>query len=425
MTGRPPTRHRARTVAALLLVALAGCSGAGGRSPAVPPSAPSGALSASAAGRSASDVASVLQDLLARRDAAVLTGDTAAFRATLADAGSREGRAQLGQLATARALRVQRLAHDVVAPVDDPSAVDVTVRYRLGGLDRADRTATVRYAVAEVDGRWRVRSATPADGRAAPPWVVLPGATVRRTAHAVVVGVGAAGELAAASATVDRALPGLRRTWDGTPAQVLVLLPGTAAQAAALLGHAGTTVGEVAGTTDGPVGADGRATGDRVVLDPVAHRRLTPSGRDVVLTHELTHVAVRATLAGTTPTWLAEGYADHLGYARADVAVSALLAPLTAAVRAGTAPTAVPTAADLDPAQGDIEVGYLAAWQAVELVAERDGEGAVVRLVRACTVPGDEDAAERACDAAMPAVLGTDRAGFTRAWRQRLAALAR
>ena len=181
----------------------------------------------------------------------------------------------------------------------------------------------------------------------------------------------------------------------------------------------------VGATTDGPVGADGLATGDEVVLDPQARRRLTAAGRDVVLTHELAHVAVRATVPGVAPTWLSEGYADHVGYTRADVPDAALLAPLVGALREGTAPHDLPDAASLDPALGDIEVGYLAAWQAVELVAAEHGEDGLRRLLRRCTVVGAEEAAERACDAAMPDVLGTDRAGLTRAWRQRLDDLAR
>ena len=119
---------------------------------------------------------------------------------------------------------------------------------------------------------------------------------------------------------VDRAVPALREQWTGAPARVLVLAPSTAAEADALLGRAPSSgAAPVAATTEGPTGAAGTATGDRVVLDPTAFGRLTASGRDVVLTHELAHVAVRSTVPGRPAAWLAEGYADHVGYARADV----------------------------------------------------------------------------------------------------------
>lgn len=372
----------------------------------------------------ATEVASAVDTLLGRRDAALVAGDTEAFAATLADPTAEAGRRQLTGFLAARALRVTRLAHDVLAPDVDPAAVDVTVRYRLSGTDRAERTARVRYVVARAGDGWRVASEGPVDGEAAPPWVAMPGLAVRRSAHAVVAGTARTSALEEAARTVDRAVPALRAAWPATPERVLVLVPDTVAEATALQG-AGDGTGRVAATTDGPVGADGLATGDRVLLDPQARRRLTTSGRDVVLTHEVAHVAVRATVPGTAPTWLTEGYADHVGYARADVPTSALLAPLAAAVRDGSAPTALPTADSLDPAVGDIEVGYLAAWQAVELVAEQHGEAALRRLVRRCSVTGSQEAAERACDAAMPVVLGTDRDALTRQWQRRLAALAR
>ncbi|MGG5261057.1 hypothetical protein [Phycicoccus avicenniae] len=419
----PPRRPWASAGPTLAVLLFAGCSA----TPAPTPSsttptatAPSPSTSSPA---SASEVATAVDALLTRREAALVAGDTRAFTATVAEPASDAGRAQLASSSAARALRVARLTHDVVAPVDDPSDVEVTLRYRIAGTDRADRTARVRYAVVRVGGTWRVAEETAVE--AAPPWLAMPGMRVVRTSRAVVVGTAPDTALEAASRTVERALPRLAKDWSDTPRRVLVLVPATVAEAAALGGGTAGGVGRVAASTDGPLGADGRATGDRVVLDPQARERLTPAGRDVVLTHELAHVAVRASVPGSAPTWLSEGYADHVGYARADVPDAALLAPLTAAVRAGTAPTALPDTASLDPAVGDIEVGYLAAWQAAELVADRYGEATLRRLVRRCSVLGPQEAAERACDATMPAVLGTDRAGLTRAWRQRLDALAR
>ncbi|QIM20703.1 hypothetical protein G7075_05320 [Phycicoccus sp. HDW14] len=434
MPGRPVTRPGpgpcTRGVLAGLsaVLLLTGCSGSGDApaGTASGPSTPAPALTSSSepAAPDPTDVASAVDALLTRREAALVAGDADAFAATVLDPGTDTGRRQVSGLAAARALRVTRLTHDVVAPVDDPRAVDVTLRYRLAGTDRGERTARVRYAVVDDGPGWRVDSELALDGEPAPPWVAMPELAVRRTAHAVVAGTAGASALDEAARTVDREVPVLRRGWSGTPAHVLVLVPDTVAEAAAL-GASGDGPGRVAATTDGPLDADGRATADRVLLDPQARRRLTTVGRDVVLTHELAHVAVRATVPGTTPTWLSEGYADHVGYARADVPRSALLAPLVAAVREGSAPDDLPSATSLDPSVGDIEVAYLAAWQAAELVVERRGEAGLRRLVQRCTVTGPAQDAERTCDAAMPSVLGTDRAGFTRLWRQRLAALSR
>ncbi|PKW25597.1 hypothetical protein ATL31_0394 [Phycicoccus duodecadis] len=418
-------------LAAALL--LGGCSDAA--PPDGAPASPRPSTSAPAPGPSgarpgasvpdASAVSTALDTLLEARDAAVRTGDTAAFRATVAAPTDAAGRRQLQTFGAARALGLSQLSHDVAPPADDPAAVDVTLRYRVAGVDRAERTATVRYALRRAGERWLVADETATGTDAAPPWLAMPGLTVRRGRSVVVAGTAPEAALAAAATTVDRSLPVLARLWPGTPRRTLVLLPETPAEAATLRGDGGAAVGRVAATTDGPTDAAGLATGDRVLVDPDARRRLTPVGRDVVLTHELAHVAVRGSVPGTAPLWLSEGYADHVGYARAGLPERTLAAPLVAAVRAGTAPAALPTDTALDPGVSDIEVGYLAAWQAAQTVVALAGEAGLRRLVRACTATGGAEAAARACDAAMPGVIGTDRAGLTRRWRQRLAALAR
>lgn len=420
MPAHRPTRPLTAAVAGVVL--LAGCSAGDASPPRVAP--PTAVASTASPGvDTASAAATALDELLARRDAAVLGGDRDAFRATVADPDGAAGRAQMAAFDAARALRPDRLAHDVVAPVDDPSAVDVGLRYRLGGLDRGDRTARTRYGVVRDRDRWLVASETSVPGAQAPPWTAMPGLTVRRTTHAVVAGTLPSADLDAAGRTVDDALPGLARRWSRTPDRVLVLAPASVPEGEALLGAAADD--GVGASTDGPTGEDRRATGDRVVLDPSAHARLTGTGRAVVLTHELAHVAVRATLPGTLPTWLSEGYADHVGYAAADVPVADLLAPLATAVRAGAAPRDLLDAAAFAAGGGSLEVTYLAAWQAVELLADRLGEAGLDRLLRACASTGGEQAAERTCDAALPGATGLDRQALTRLLRQRLDDLAR
>lgn len=373
----------------------------------------------------ASEAATALDELLDIREAAVLAGDTESFTGTVADPTSPAGGRQLAAYRSARDLRLSRLVHDEVPPVDDPSGgVVVRLRYRVGGVDRADRATHVRYRLVREGDGWRVTAEEPTAGEGAAPWLAMPGMRVERGERAVVAGTSDDTALAETVATVDAVLPGLDEQWERTPNRVLVLLPRTEEQAGVLLGRSSTPVGDVAATTEGPVDAGGLATGDRVVLDPSARARLRTVGREVVLAHELAHVAVRATVAGSAPAWLAEGYADHVGYGRADLPTVELAAPLVQAVREGRGPTRLPTAEDLDPATHDISVGYLAAWQAVETVVAGHGESALHDLVRECSVTDGEAAAEATCDGAMRRVLGEDRGRLTAAWLQRLAALA-
>ncbi len=305
------------------------------------------------------------------------------------------------------------------------TTVQADLRYRVDDLDTVDRTARVSVDLVVTDaGRWAVAAEEPTGPGAAPPWLAMPDLRVRRGSHAVIAGSVPAARLDELARVVDGTLPTLRAQWARTPGWVLVLAPATAEEADRLLGRSASDGPAVAATTEGPTGSDGRATGDRIVLDPTAYARLTPSGRAVVLTHELAHVAVRSTVPGRPAAWLAEGYADHVGYARADVPAARLLAPLLTRVRAGQVPTRLPGLAELQPASGDIEVPYLEAWQAVELLVDEHGEDAVRRLVSAGASTGADADAEAATDAALETVLGTSRAAVTRAWQQRLRELA-
>ena len=378
------------------------------------------------------DVAAVAEVLTTRAGALVAGDDGAYFGSAFGDDPSAQDR-QVAVFVAARALGVSRLEVDDVRLETDASALPgepalratALWRYRLGHLDRADRTASVEVRVVRVEGRWLVVSEQPTGPGASAPWLALPGLTVRSTRHALVAGTVEIPRLAEYAAVVERAVPDLRRDWSRTPSRVLVLAPDTVGEADALLGRDGGAAGEVGATTEGPTDALGRATGDRVVLDPIAFGRLTRAGRDVVLTHELVHVAVRATVPGRTAAWLAEGYADHVGYQRADVAVDVLLAPLVAEVRAGRGPTDLPRLDSLEPSSGSIEVPYLAAWQAVELLVRRYGEAAVRRLVVAGAATGTDADAEAATDRALRTVLRTDRGTLVREWRTHLESLAR
>lgn len=398
-------------------------------------STPSGPVTATASTGSASpaataETAAAATGLLRARAAAVVAGDEQTYAATVADPTMAAGQRQLDSFAAAQALRVSRLEVGVpVVTVDQrgPQRArgEVDVRYRVDDLDGADRVARLEFVLVWSGASWRVGSERALGPGAGVPWVAMPSLRVRRGVHGVVAGTVPVARLDEHLAVVDRAVPALHEQWGGTPARVLVLAPSTVAQADALLGRpVGSGTAPVAATTEGPTGAGGTATGDRVVLDPDAFARLTMSGRDVVLTHELAHVAVRATVPGRPAAWLAEGYADHVGYARADVSTTRLVAPLVSAIRAGQGPSRLPSPSELQPANGDLEVPYLAAWQAVDLVARTHGEAALRRLVAAGSSTGSDADAEAATDAALVSELGTTRSELTERWLTRLGRLA-
>ncbi|MEU4833985.1 hypothetical protein [Streptosporangium sp. NPDC023615] len=220
------------------------------------------------------------------------------------------------------------------------------------------------------------------------------GTTVVRGRHSTVAGHRVSpAALRDLAARADRARRTVTAIWG--PVRALILFPATDAEAAA-----------IAGTRSTPALASlaALATADRVIVVPSGYARLTEAGRDVVITHELAHVATGATRGGRVPMWLSEGFADYAGYRDAGIPVRTAAAELAAEVRAGVLPARLPGTADFAPGAARLAQAYEEAWLACRFVAERFGEKALVRLY------GSD----------VGSTLGLSAAGFTRAWRDYL-----
>ncbi|WP_326821289.1 hypothetical protein [Streptosporangium sp. NBC_01756] len=221
------------------------------------------------------------------------------------------------------------------------------------------------------------------------PW---PGAaTVVRGEHSVVIGHHVPpARLRDLASCADRAHRAVGRIWG--PVRAVILFPATDAEAAELAG-AGSTRGLAA-----------MATSDRVIVLPSGYARLTGPGRDVVVAHELTHVATGATRGGRVPMWLSEGFADYVGYRDSGIGVREAAAELAQEVRAGLLPARLPVAADFAPGAPRLAQAYEEAWLACRYIAERFGEKALVRLY------GSD----------VGSALGLSQAELTAAWRDHL-----
>lgn len=253
----------------------------------------------------------------------------------------------------------------------------------------------------------------------------LPGARTVTGRFSTVSGTVDEATLTAYATMADRAVAQVERHWARDwPRRVSIVAPADTTAFRALVGRDGD-LSQVAAVTDGPLKpSSGLATEDRIVLNPDAFATLTPTGRQFVITHESTHVAVRASLAGVPPLWLAEGFSDHVGYSGSGRPAGELAAALLTEVDAGRGPTRLPTPADFDPAQAEIAPTYLAAWLAVDLLARRHGPATLQRFYEASVVKGSPAQAEAAADRAFVEVLGTTRADVTRRWLADLARLA-
>ena len=194
--------------------------------------------------------------------------------------------------------------------------------YTIPGFDRGTRWVSRTVTLARADGRWRIQSwRGPADR-----WEPfdLPDLQVVRTERSLVAGPVSLDVLRARLADVElgqNQVAAVLGRW--VPAVVIV--SATAEQSGRLLGAAlapslsagpGQAVsdGQLAATTHGDRAPASPALADRVILDPVGLAQLTAAGRRVVLTHELTHVAVRASTLHDVPLWLSAGFAEWVAF---------------------------------------------------------------------------------------------------------------
>src|SRR5690606_13839775 len=224
--------------------------------------------------------------------------------------------------------------------------------------------------------------------------------------------IGDAAGLKEIAARLDAAVPvvsGVVGTgWAG---RVVALAPADPAMAAALAGPGQNLRGIAALATVTPSAARARGE-DRIVISPGTFGRLNALGRDVVLTHELTHVATGGARDRTTPVWLIEGFADYVGYLRTRIDVRAAAEELRREVAAGRVPSALPGAGAFSGGSERLSQAYQEAWLACRMVADRYGEATLVRLYRtAGRVPEA---------AALREVLGLTRERFTALWRDYL-----
>jgi hypothetical protein len=156
-----------------------------------------------------------------------------------------------------------------------------------------------------------------------------------------------------------------------------------------------------------------------VLVNPETFSGLGAFGRQVVLTHEVTHVATRRVTGPAVPGWLAEGFADLVGYTAVELPLSVTAADLAAEVRSGRVPTALPVDADFDGASLRLSQAYQAAWLAVRLLDERHGRPALLRFYRAVGARRGVLPAV-AVEDALQAELGTTTAALTAEWRASL-----
>ncbi|MFI9805169.1 hypothetical protein ACIHEJ_12510 [Streptomyces sp. NPDC052301] len=363
-------------------------------------------------GGTAADSARVqVQHVLDRRAAALLRHDETAYGKT----GTRAEYTRLRALPLAawtyRVSGVHRTATGATADAD--------LSYRITGYDKApvdaQRTLTLGRA---ADGTWYVTADEPARQTGQQLWD-QGRVTAVRGAHSLVLGAGQrAADLRTYARLADRAVPAVSRAW-GTDwtGRVVVLVPRSLQGMAGLLGSPASNYRGIAAVTTGEAGGSGRAPADRVVVNPEAYAVLGDVGKQVVLTHETTHVATRAHTDAATPLWLSEGYADWIGYLGTGRTPPDAAPELARAVKDGRPPAALPTDKDFGFTSEPSELAraYEGGWLACRMIADRWGTARLGAFYRAV---GTHRQRAGAVEDALKKVLGTTPGAFTEQWRQ-------
>jgi hypothetical protein len=418
-------------VAAVFAGGVAGLSACGGGT---------GAASLPAAARLTAADQVALRALLATQAAAVRTHDAGAYLGTIdpasASAAFRADQQRVfGNLAV---LPLSRWAPSLVGgdtfDVSDTRraelgapAVGVVVRvsYRLAGVDRADVTYTEKLTVVHRSGRWYAAGTADALAPAPPQLWDFGTLAVARGAHALVIGAGTPATLRGYAGLADAAAARASAIWgDGWGGAVVVEVPASEFELAALLGAEPSAYQQVAAVTSGETGLPSGATpADRVLVNPQAFAELTAAGKAVVFGHELTHVATASWTRPWTPRWLAEGAANYTGYLDTTIPRRAVLSELRAAYGHDVTLGTLPTDADFAPGASDGAAWYELAWLGCELIARRYGQQRLVAFYRAVGAAGtaadtaDQQARNALADRELRAVLGVSLPAFLTAWR--------
>lgn len=421
MTERRPFRAGLVILGLLVGVAVAGCS----------PSPD----------RSAPTLAEV-RALLVRHGAAVMKHDASAFLADIDSAAdSADFRVRQQQVFTnLMKLPLSSWGYHLEGETDakgaesaasrrfgtDAVIVRISLSYAIRGVDRIPTHHDLWWTFVRHDGQVVV---TADDGLAQAggqswhgPWDFGP-LVVRRGAHSLVLGhPDSAGALDGVRSTVDAAVPAVTSVWGPDWAQeVAAIVPSTEEELLAQAGQssqATLTVAAVA-ISDGQTAVSGEVYGQRLIVNPAALRQLSPVGQQIVIRHEITHLAAASATSAASPTWLVEGFADYVGNLGSGQSVTTTAAELTADIRHGREPRALPTA-DAFSTEGQSAQAYEGAWLACRLIAQRAGQHGLVRFYR--LVGGSPLSADAAVAAGLRRVLHQSTAQFTEQWRNYLIA---
>ena len=349
---------------------------------------------------------------------AVESGDGSVLEALAPDEASRTLLAAV--VANSRDLDVEdfsmRYVDEVGAVAADGSwqaAVDVT--WAFGGFDRVPAATEVVVGFAPAADAVGISSLGDRSGtRRSPVWLGGRVHVVRDQGVLVL----AAESRRVASTYADRlraAYPAVRAVLPGWRPSVVVEVPASAAALNAALGSAPGSYDAVAAVTTTVDGSRDAGAPVHVFVNPDVAGGLRSQGAQVVMTHEVVHVATDAARS-PMPLWLLEGFADYVALRTVRLPLSVTAARIAGQVRRDGAPEQLPGATEFEPTAAGLEAVYESAWLACVVLVQQIGQDGLEEVYRAA------DAGQPAGDALREAGISQRR--LVRLWQQRLLDLA-
>lgn len=287
----------------------------------------------------------------------------------------------------------------------------VAVGYRLDGWDEGPTTVETTFTFAPGADGQRIAGIGGALGRT-PLW--LTGAVTPVVSGRTLV-LSRTGPDRTTSALAQRAVRQVNLVLPDWRGRLVVESPASEKEFNQTLGATQEQYANIAAVTASVDGSLDASSPVHVFLNPALFDDLGPRAAQVVVTHESTHVATRATFT-EMPIWLLEGFADYVALAHAGIPVSRAAAQILQRIRKDGVPDALPTDEDLSPTAGGLGATYEEAWLANRFLATTYGEAKLIAFYDAVD-SGDP------VDAAFAQVLGTTQAAFVKAWRADLEVL--
>jgi hypothetical protein len=297
--------------------------------------------------------------LLARRARAVLSGDRTAFLATVDRRQRVYYRDQAALFARMRTVPFAAFsyrvtdARNLAGPrvqrryrTDQVYLPRVQARYRFQGQDSSPVLARHFYTFVLTPSGWRIAGQGDARPRGRDDveiWDAGPVRTVRSARTLIVHHPGSEALARRLLGVTDRAYEQVGAAWTGRwERKAVILVPSDQDEAERLVGARDLSRVAAVASSSVESGAAERVLGNRIVVNSTNVARYNELNLQILITHELTHVATR-TLGDGVPLLLVEGFADWAALEPVGYPLAVTRRNLAERVRAGRFDGALPS----------------------------------------------------------------------------------